>query len=149
MIIGTWNVKTLLKPGKLQELKEQIKNTTIDIVAVQETRWTDVGMIKKKDFTFYYGGPKTRTGQAGTGFLIKQKMVKHVIAFNTINERISKLRIRGKFNNITLINVYAPTEECQDNIKDQFYDNLQYVVDHIQRSDKVLTLGDLNAKLGK
>ncbi|PSN45867.1 hypothetical protein C0J52_19674 [Blattella germanica] len=149
MNIGTWNVKTLLKPGKLQELKEQLDKTTLDVVAVQETRWSNTEIIKKKDFTFYYGGPKTRTGQAGTGFFIRTKVMNYVIGFETYNERISKLRIKGKYNNVTLINVYAPTEEYQDNIKEQFYDDLQYVVDHIPRSDTTIILGDLNAQLGK
>ena len=144
-----WNVKTLLKPGKLQELKEQLDKTTLDVAAVQQTRWSNARIIKKKDFTFYYGGPKTRTGQAGTGFFIRAKVMNYVIGFETYNERISKLRIKGKYNNVTLINVYAPTEEYQDNIKEQFYDDLQYVVDHIPRSDTTIILGDFNAQLGK
>ena len=74
--LATWNVKTLLQPGKLNELKNEIEKTNLDIVAVQETRWSGKGHIRKNNFTFYYGGPNNKTGQAGTGFLIKNKIRK-------------------------------------------------------------------------
>ena len=147
--IGTWNVQTLLQAGKLQELTEQIKKTKLEIVAVQETRWSETGIIRKNGFIFYYGGPNFRTGQAGTGFLIHQRIIKYVIGVEFQNERLSKLRLKGKFNNITLINVYAPTEEKTDEIKEQFYNDLQHVIDNIPKSDTIIVMGDFNAKLGK
>ena len=149
LCIATWNVTTLLKPGKLQELTEQISETKLDIVAVQETRWSGNGFIKKNNFLFYYGGPKTRTGQAGTGFLIRHSILRNVINFETHNERISKMRLKGKYNNITLVNAYAPTEDKTDEIKEKFYEDLQYVINSIPQSDTIIILGDFNAKLGK
>ena len=35
---GTWNVVTVLKPGKMQELAEQIAHTQLEISAIQETK---------------------------------------------------------------------------------------------------------------
>ena len=67
LCIGTWNVKTLLKPGKMQELGEELVKTQLEIVAIQEIRWPGTGLIKKKDFSLYYSGTIDQTGQAGTG----------------------------------------------------------------------------------
>ena len=39
IIIRTWNVRTLLQPGKMQELAEQISETQLEILAIQEIRW--------------------------------------------------------------------------------------------------------------
>ena len=36
--IGTWNVNTMLKAGKMQEITDQIMSSQIQIVALQETR---------------------------------------------------------------------------------------------------------------
>jgi exonuclease III len=52
LYIGTWNIKTLLKPGKLHELVEEIKKTQIEILALQEVRWPGKGQIIKKDYSF-------------------------------------------------------------------------------------------------
>jgi len=43
--IGTWNVLNVLKPGKMQELAEQIANTQLAIVAIQEKRCSGNGLI--------------------------------------------------------------------------------------------------------
>ena len=51
-------------------------------------------------------------------------MQNYVIGFEPYNERLCKQRIKGKCNNITLINVYAPTEDHTEETKEQFYDNL-------------------------
>jgi hypothetical protein len=63
---------TLLKPGKLQELTEEIAKPEIAILALQETRWPGKGQINKKDYILYYSGSKEKTGQAGTGKQAKQ-----------------------------------------------------------------------------
>ena len=47
-MLGTWNILTMLKPGKMQEIAEQIQNTTLQIVALQEIRCKGYGHIRKK-----------------------------------------------------------------------------------------------------
>jgi len=48
IIIGTWNVRTLLQPGKIKELAEQISETQLEILAMQEIRWYGTGLIKNR-----------------------------------------------------------------------------------------------------
>ena len=45
--IGTWNVMTMLKPGKMKEIAEQMLPTRLQIIALQEIRWKGHGQIKK------------------------------------------------------------------------------------------------------
>ena len=49
----------------------------------------------------------------------------------------------------TFVNVYAPTEDTEDEIVDEFYATLQLVCDELPKHDAVITLGDFSAKLGK
>jgi exonuclease III len=57
--------------------------------------------------------------------------------------------MKGKYNNITLINVYAPTEDHTEETKEHFYDNLQYLLDKTPKNDTIIILGDVNPQLGK
>lgn len=72
-----------------------------------------------------------------------------IIDFTPISPRMSCLRIKGKFFNISLINAHAPTENKEDKHKDQFYDELECVYDRCPRNDIKIIIGDLNAKIGK
>jgi hypothetical protein len=57
--------------------------------------------------------------------------------------------MKGKNNNITLINVYAATEDHTEETKELFYDNLQDLRDKTPKSDSIIILGDVNAQLRK
>jgi exonuclease III len=105
LCIGSWNIKTLLKPGKMQELAEELAKTRLEIVVLQEIRWSGKGVIKKEDFSLYYSGTKEQLGQAGTGFILMESIMNIVIGFEAINERMCNIRIKGKYNNVSLVNM--------------------------------------------
>ena len=115
----------MVKPGRMQEVAEQILQTDLQVVALQEIRWKGQGQIKKDKYNLYYSCKEDQTGYLGTGFIIKKEITKNVMGFETINERICKIRLKGKYHNITLINIHAPTEEKDDDVKEQFYAELQ------------------------
>ena len=71
------------------------------------------------------------------------------MGFEPINERICKIRLKGKYHNITLINIHAPTEENDDDVKEQFYAELQQVQEKVPKQDQLIILGDCNAKIGR
>jgi len=98
---------------------------------------------KKQNYSLYYSGSSSKTGQDGNGFILLKKMQNYVIGFEPYSERLCKLKIKGKYNNITLINVHAPTEE---HTEEQFYDNLQYLLDKTPKSDIIIILGDVNTQ---
>jgi hypothetical protein len=70
-----------------------------------------------------------------------KKIQKRIISYDLHNEHLYKLRVKGKYNNITLINAYAPTEDKTN--------DLQFMVDKVPKTDLTIILGDVNAKLGK
>jgi len=71
------------------------------------TRWLD----KKENYTLLYSRPKNLKGQYGTGFIIACWSTQCILGFEPINERMCKLRVRGKFYNMTIIIVCAPTDD--------------------------------------
>jgi endonuclease/exonuclease/phosphatase family metal-dependent hydrolase len=50
---------------------------------------------------------------------------------------------------MTLINICAPTEDKEEEIKEQFYEELQRTQDRVPKHDVTIILGDMNAKLEK
>ncbi|VDP47726.1 unnamed protein product [Schistosoma margrebowiei] len=56
---------------------------------------------------------------------------------------------RTKKEGITMniIQCYAPTNDRNDDIKDQFYEWLQSIIKKCPRKDLTILMGDLNAKI--
>ncbi|XP_055855997.1 uncharacterized protein LOC129919171 [Episyrphus balteatus] len=72
-----------------------------------------------------------------------------VLSFNCVNERLTTIRIKAKFTNISLICAHSPTEEKDDTTKDNFYELLEKTYEQIPSYDIKIVLGDFNAKLGR
>jgi hypothetical protein len=81
--------------------------------------------------------------------MVKKEIEKNIMSFTPINEKICTIRHKGKFHNVILINVHAPTEEKTEEEKDKFCDDLQRTYETVPKHVIVLILGDLNAKIGK
>ena len=62
---------------------------------------------------------------------------------------MSYLILRGRWNDIIVINAHAPIEDKDDFIKDSFYEELEQNFDQFPRYHLKILLGDFNAKTGQ
>ena len=58
------------------------------------------------------------------------------------------VHVQGKPFNITVIQVYAPTTEAKETEVDQFYEDLQDLLELTPKEDILFFIGDWNAKVG-
>ena len=58
------------------------------------------------------------------------------------------VRFQGKPCNITAIQVYAPTSNAEEAEVEQFYEDLQYLLEPTPKIDILFIIRDWNAKLG-
>lgn len=149
MNIGTWNVQSWYRPGAAINAVEQMENIGMDITAVQEIRWPDDGNIKISKSTIFFSGNKNGRHEFGTGFVIRNNLVQNILNFKPINERICYIRMKGERYNTSIISAHAPTEEKDEDIKDEFYDALEREIDTMPKHDMRILCGDFNAKIGK
>jgi len=68
---GTWNVRTMLQGGKMQEIANELETYNTHIAALQETRWLNERWTDKKDYTLMYGGEINIRGRNGYRFHIR------------------------------------------------------------------------------
>ena len=65
------------------------------------------------------------------------------------NDRMISVRFQGKSFNITVIQAYAPTSNAEEAEVEQFYEDLQDLLELTSKKDVLFIRGDWNAKSRK
>jgi len=144
--LATWNVRTLYSPGRLRILTDELKKRKVDIVAVQETRYTKTTPNFTSHGYHMYCSSNRNEHVFGTAFLVAQRWNHLVLNFLPIDERLCVIRIKGRFKNYSLINAHALTNDALDEEKDAFYEKLSKAYNDCPRFDIKIVLGDMNPK---
>ena len=130
-------------------IDSELFRLNIDIAALQETRLADSGMLREKDYTFFWQG--RAEGEArihGVGFAVKNSLLSSIQPPTEGTERILTLRLSTSVGFVTIMSIYAPTLSSAADLKDQFYEELDSVIKSIPTSEPLFLLGDFNARVG-
>ena len=71
-----------------------------------------------------------------------------ILECNLKNNRMICVRFQGKPFNITVIQVYAPTSNAEEAEVEQFYEDLQDLLELTPKKDVLFIIRDWNAKVG-
>ena len=95
-------------------------------------------------------GPEERC-EARVGFAVRSMLVGKLAGPpKGVNDCLMMMRIpfsnRQKF--ITIVSAHVPTMTNPDEVKDKFYEDLNAIITTVPSTDKVIILGDFNARVG-
>jgi exonuclease III len=144
---GTWNVRSLYRVGAVKSVVGELEKYKLDLVGVQEVRWEVEGY--KQQTTIHFYGKGNVNHQLGRGFFVHNKIISAVKRIKFVSDRTSYITLKGRGCDITVLNVHAPTEDKDDDIKDSFYEELEQVFDQFPRYHIKILLGNSNEKVGK
>ncbi|XP_055918687.1 craniofacial development protein 2-like [Eupeodes corollae] len=65
------------------------------------------------------------------------------------DERVTTIRIKATFHHLSLISAHAPTEEKDENTKEEFYELLSKTCEQCPKNDVKILLGYFNAEIGR
>ena len=161
MHIACWNIRTLLdsvgtnRPERRSALvAHKLSRLNIDIAALSEVRFPEDGSLNERGagYTLYWSGkPKGERRLAGVGFMMKDSIARKLDQEPTgQGDRIMSMRLPLlNKQHATLFSVYAPTPLANPADKDRFYSDLRNLLQGVPPSDKVIILGDFNARVGR
>lgn len=144
--IGTWNVKTLLSPGKLENLKKEMEINNMDIVGVSELRWEGKDELRSGKVTMYYSGIKRGTN--GVGIVVKNDIAKRVQKVIYVDDRLIAIRIEMLPKDLVILQVYMPTTRYEDEDIEMMYSKIDSIMEEEGDCCKLI-LGDWNAVVGE
>ena len=95
----------------------------IDILGISELKWTGMGEFNPDDHYIYYCGQESLR-RNGVAIMVNKRVQNAVLGCNLKNDRMISVHLQGKTFNITVIQVYAPTNNTEQVEVEQFYEDL-------------------------
>ena len=97
----------------------------IEIICVSEARWIDSGKrTLSTGHTILYSAQTDHQHRGRVAVIVTRKVEQSLLDWKSISDRLIKGRFNSKFAKLTVIACYAPTEDAEEEIKDEFYEQL-------------------------
>ena len=80
--------------------------------------------------------------------MVNKRVQNAVHGCNLKNDRMLSVHFQGNPFNITVIQVYAPTSNAEEAEVEQFYEDLQDLLELTPKKDVLFIIGDWNAEVG-
>lgn len=77
---------------------------------------------------------------------MSKKVAQCLDSWRPRNDRIIETCLYSHSIKTTVIRVYSPRNEAVEEVKDDFYEQVQKIVDGIRRHDLLFVIGDRNAE---
>ena len=136
-----------MNPGRLEVVKQETAIVNIDVLEISELKWTGMGEFNSDDHYIYYCGQKSLQ-RNGVAIVVKKRIWNAVLGCNLKNDRTISVYFQRKPFNITVIQVYVQTSNAEEAEVEQFYEDLQDLLELIPPKDILFIIGDWNAKVG-
>src|SRR5574340_437735 len=136
-----------MNQGKLEVVKQEMARVNVDILEISELKWTGMGEFNSDDHYVYYCRQESLR-RNGVAIMVNKRVRNAVLGCNLKNDRMISVCFQGKPFNITVIQVYAPTSNTEEAKVEQFYEDLQDLLELTPKKDVFFIIGDWNAKVG-
>ena len=134
-----------MNQGKLEVVKQEMARVNIDILGISELKWTGMGEFNSDDHHIYYCGQESLR-RNGVAIMVNKRVRNAVLGGSLKNDRMISVHFQGKPFNITVIQVYAQTSNAEETEVEQFYEDLQDLLELTPKKDVLFITGDWNAK---
>lgn len=145
---GTWNVQTMLKPLKIEEVKKEMEKAKLDILGICETRWAGKDDYISGNVRIIQSG-NDKGGNRGVAILLSRKWKNNVLNTYHINDRLLMIKLEAQPTALYIIQVYFPTSKQQNEEEvDALYEQIEELLEIIGGKENVFIMGDFNAIVG-
>ena len=124
-----------------------LHSSPLDMLGISKLKWTGMGEFNSDEYYVYYCGQESLR-RNGVAIMVSKRVQNAVLRCNLKNNRMISVCFQGKPFNITVIQVYVPIRNAEEAEVQQFYEDLQDLLEPTPKKDVLFIIGDWNAKVG-
>jgi Reverse transcriptase (RNA-dependent DNA polymerase)/Endonuclease-reverse transcriptase len=160
--IGTWNIRGV--KDKENELVNEMCERDLDVLCVCETKRKGndvstidvIGSCKTKDVSgrdesylaLWSGVEPTVHGSKGVGLILSSKVKRMMRTFEMVSPRLMWVRMKVGILRVVIVACYAPVNGVSEEELNEFWGQLNDVLNACDKNERVIVLGDLNGWVG-
>ena len=112
----------------------------VDILGISELKWTGMGEFNSDDHYIYYCGQESLR-RNGVAIMVNKRVQNAVLGCDLKNDRMISVCFQDKPFNITVIKVYALTSNTEEADVEEFYEDLQDLLELTPKKDVLFITG--------
>ncbi|KAI8498288.1 hypothetical protein Bbelb_242320 [Branchiostoma belcheri] len=113
----------------MAQLLKEFDEYQLNILGISEMRWTGSGKLCNEGKTVLFSGHEDQH-RRGVGLILDKEASRALTGWKPVSDRIITARFQSRHGRTTIVQVYAPTDDAEESIKDQFYELLQDTFDN-------------------
>ena len=129
-----------MNQGKLEVVKQKMARVNVDILGISKLRWTGMGEFNSDDHHFYYCGQESLK-RNGVAIIVSRRARNTVLGCNLKSDRMISACFQDKPFSITVIQVYVLTSNAEEAEVEQFYEDLQDLLETTHKKDVLFIIG--------
>ena len=118
-----------------------MERVSADILGISELKWTGMGEFNSDDHYIYHRGQESLR-RNGVAIMVNKRFQNAVLGYNLKNNRMISVHFQGKPFNIRAILVYALTSNAEEAEVEQFYEDLQDLLELTPKKDVLFIIGE-------
>ena len=134
---------------KREEIGRLFESRRLDVMALSETKVKGRGEVDFGNVSGRVSGVNERVrAKEGVALIVKEELKGYIRKWKEVSPRIMWVKMRFGADSWVFVSAYGPGSERTEEEAEAFWDELRVCVQGFRGNEKVVVLGDLNARVG-
>ena len=144
--VGTLNIGTMT--GRERELADMMERRNVDILCLQETKWkgSKARNIGGGCKLFYSGADRRKNG---IGIVVREELAESVLEVKRVSDILMAMKLEVNGSILNMVSAYAPQVNNSMEEKNDFWEDLDGLIESISTKERIVLGADLNGNVGE